>query len=251
MVNFFCRQERSFGLGNFINCTPALKALSDYYKEPIPVLFESIGEGFEDCQFIRHIEKPEGYELFGSYTVNSNIPDWLFIYNEVQSKLGIKLGSIPDSYVDKTEYGSSRSYCVILRGCFSNIPHKVAAKDPGDDIYIEIIRYLHTHSTLKTVFVGTEDDYIRAKTMFDFMGLSLEWNETTLREALSIVNNSKFVIGNDTGLMHAAAALQKPAFCMWVKTNFPKNKAKISGGGMTYSMRDHFPNLKRWINEFI
>ena len=250
MVNFFCRQERSFGLGNFINCTPTLKALSDYYKEPIPVLFESIGEGFEDCPFIRHIDKPEGKELFGSYTVNSSIPDWLFIYNEVQSKLGIKLGPIPDSYVDSPDevFINDNTHITILRGCFSNIPHKVAAKDPGDDIYIEIIRYLHSQTTLKTVFVGTEDDYIRAKNMFDVIGKKLEWEKTTLREALALVKHSKFVIGNDTGLMHAAAALDKKAFCMWKNTNFVKNKTRAT---LFYSMRDHFNNFRPWISGLI
>lgn len=250
MIDFFCRQEKTFGLGNFINCTPTLKALAYYYKEPIPVLFETIGEAFEDCKFIKHIKKPKGKELFGSYTINSQMPDWEFIYKEVQLKLRINLPCIPYSYVDAVEKHVSieNSYYVIVRGCFSNIPHKVSSKDPGDNIYINIIRDLEHRTSIKAVFVGTKDDYNRAKLTFDIIGRRLKWGETTLRDALSLVNSAKFVIGNDTGLVHAAAALNKDTFCMWKKTDKIKNRAR---GEVCYSYSNHFENFRKWISGLI
>ena len=244
MVNFFCRQEKTFGLGNFINCTPTLKALFEYYKEPIPVLFETVGDAFIDCQFIRHIEKPEGKELFGSYTINSSVPDWLYIFNLVQQTLNINLGEVPKSYIDKIDRPIDDNYCVILRGCFSNIPHKVAAKDPGDDIYIRVLDYILHSMDIKIKFVGTYDDYIRNSNVFKHIGKALEWQKTTLRHAILLVNKAKFIIGNDTGLIHAASALGKDAFCMWEKTSFIKNTAR---GEITYSRNNHFENFKKWI----
>lgn len=245
MVDFFCRQERTFGLGNFINCTPTLRALSDYYGQPIPVLFETVGEAFRDCQFIKHIKKPKGKELFGSYDINSRMPDWEFIFKKVENELSIKLGEIPPSYVDNRPFHQSKYYYVVLRGCFSNIPHKISAKDPGNNIYIEIIRHIEQSDSIKPVFVGTHDDYLRNEFVSKIIGRRLEWNKTTLRGALALVSGSAFIIGNDTGLMHAAAALNKKAFCMWERTSFVKNQARNK---IDYSMANHFINFRKWIS---
>jgi ADP-heptose:LPS heptosyltransferase len=35
--------------------------------------------------------------------------------------------------------------------------------------------------------------------------------------------NAKFVIANDTGLAHAAAAMKKKILILWKDTKFPKN----------------------------
>ena len=247
MVDFFCRQEKTFGLGNFINCTPTLMALSKRCGMPIPVYFETIGEAFTNCPFIRHLDKPEGTELFGSYTINSTMPDWEFIFRFVEGALKQRLGEIPGSYIDSVHDSllQDQEYYVILRGCFSNIPHKVSAKDPGDDIYIEIIRYLEQRSNIQPYFIGTYDDYLRNDFVNKVIGKRLKWPKTSIRDALAYVNDAKFVIGNDTGLMHAASALNKKAFCMWQKTNFKKNQARNK---IDYSLNSHFVNFQRWIS---
>lgn len=250
MVNYFCRQERTFGLGNFINCTPTLKALSDFYKEPFPVYFESVGDAFKDSPFIKHLDRPKGFEVFGSYDINSSIPDWHYIFNLVQSKLSVDLGKLPESYIDQPKMPKplNDKYFVVLRGCFSNIPRKVSAKDPGDNVYVQIVRYIQQWSNIKPVFIGTYDDYIRNEFVFKVLGKSLFWPKTDIREALNYVNHAEFVIGNDTGLVHAASAMKKKTLCMWHKTSFVKNKARNE---IDYSFNNHFDNFTQWISGLI
>ena len=143
-----------------------------------------------------------------------------------------------------TPFNPSKPYYVVLRGCFSNIPHKVSAKDPGDEIYIKIIKTIEQSSSVDPMFVGTYDDYQRNKFVFKAIGERLGWGLSSLPYALALVNGAKFVIGNDTGLMHAASALNKNAFCMWKDTNFKKN---IARNHLNYSMDNHFNNFRSWV----
>jgi len=82
-------QQHNFGLGNFINCTPAIKKLSQRLGKPIPVYFDLpfVRDCFLDCEFIHILKtKPKEDPLFTSVLTNTSHntrPDYQFIYHKV------------------------------------------------------------------------------------------------------------------------------------------------------------------------
>ena len=80
-------------------------------------------------------------------------------------------------------------------------------KQWGIKKYIKLIKKINTD----IILLGTEQDSIcfelkqsLNEKVHNFAG------KTSLREALSIIAASKYIIGSDTGLTHAAEALGKP-----------------------------------------
>jgi len=83
-------QDKDHALGNFINCTPTLKALSDYYDARFPVYFETdyVKQCYLDCDFITILNKKPKNILFASSMMNKRIPDWEYIFKEIQRQMG-------------------------------------------------------------------------------------------------------------------------------------------------------------------
>ena len=242
----YCLQKKSFELGNFINCTPTLRSLFERKGKPFPVYFENeyLKQGYENCGFIKILDEPEGQVLFGSNDINDKIPDWKYCYEKVNRITRLN-PIIPHTYIDKVDLMHRRpkfDYCAVIRGCLTDQPNKVIKKDPGDEIYIKIITGLLKFS--EVIFVGTEIDRKRSEKLFNYFGLHLHTYNTCLSDALGLINHSKYVVGNDTGLMHVAGAYQKRAFCMWKDTIFEKNRTPSEQ--ITYSF-DWEKDFKKWI----
>ena len=243
-MTYYVRQVKTFELGNFINCTPTIQALYKQYKRPVPVLFENeyLADVFKDAPFMMEIFKPGGRELFSSKMVNSDIPDWQFIYNNVAQKIGGLPETIPHTYID-SPLNNKSDFVVVVRGCLQ--AWKFSTKDPGDPAYYYLIKHLIDLGH-QVVFVGQESDVSYSQKVFKYFGKALKYSKTTLREAVGLVNSCDFIVGNDTGLMHAAAALKKKAFCMWAKTIFEKNRTP--GDYVTYSFNNYINDFKKWIS---
>ena len=47
----------------------------------------------------------------------------------------------------------------------------------------------------------------------------------SIKDTLAAINNSRFVISNDTGFYHAAGAMSKDSFIIWKDTSLVKNQA--------------------------
>ena len=62
MSNYWILQKKSFGLGNFIMATPALRLLSEGRKEKIKVFFETgtISQLYRNCPYIKILKKRPG-----------------------------------------------------------------------------------------------------------------------------------------------------------------------------------------------
>ncbi len=242
-MNFYCRQANTFELGNFINCTPTLRALYTKYGKPVPVLFENdyLSAVFKKAKFMKRVHRPHGRELVTSKMINNDVPDWQYIYDTTAQTVGGLPGQVPHTYIDQV--GLLFNDVVILRGCLQ--AWKFPTKDPGEPVYFSILqKLLELGYTLR--FVGTESDRKHSKKLFNYFGKRLNYTETTLKEAVACVNSAPFVVGNDTGLMHAAAALRKKAFCMWHHTLFQKNRTP--GDYVKYSFKHHISNFKQWIS---
>lgn len=74
--------------------------------------------------------------------------------------------------------------------------------------YLEIIEKLNSELNLICVLVA-ENKYLKinsSKRIVNLMG------KTSLADVITIINKSKFFIGNDSGLLHLAIAMEIPAF---------------------------------------
>jgi len=225
-------QVKGYGIGNFINCTPTIKYLSNYYKQKIPVYFDNkiIQHMYEQCSFIQIIDQQEADKkrcLFTSALVNGWIPDWKFVFKKVmkRQRIKFKVKDMPHTYVDSYPTPKNyvtKKYVVIIRGMVEYNPYWIKMKDPGDDIYRYIIEQLKKDYSI--VFIGSENDYnhnIRRMEQWCKGGVELN----SIQKSLGLIEGADLVVANDTGMYHAAGALNKKAFVMWKKTLFNKNKS--------------------------
>jgi ADP-heptose:LPS heptosyltransferase len=89
---------------------------------------------------------------------------------------------------------------------------------PHDDYYKEYFAE-NLAGNYTQAFTGSQDDVNRAKGLFDNMPHYLGG----IRLALALIREADYVVANDSGLAHAAAAMKKPMCILWKNTSLPKN----------------------------
>lgn len=250
-MRYYVLQKHNFGIGNFINCTPTIRHVAEHFEEPVPVLFQlpHVAEMYRDTSYIMPVDDPGSrILLFGSNTINQQIPDSQFIYNKVKAQLGMKDWPMHPTHVDRCpkpqaiidEIGDDR-YCVIVRGTAENefsVPGYTERKDPGDDIYRHIIHTIK--KDMRIVFIGTDADYKRwIGTMgiwcFEQPGIFIL---NDIRASLGALRFADLVIANDSGMYHAAGAMNKRMLVLWKDTAFEKNKSP--GKNITFAMKGNW-----------
>jgi ADP-heptose:LPS heptosyltransferase len=242
--DIYIYQNKHYGIGNFINCTPTIIELSKYYDKKIDVLFDldHVAKMYENCKYINIVNRndvSDKYLLFDSGLKNKKIEDWKFIYKSVTRRLNIPTNFIPHTHVDKIDYKPCHEkYCVIIRGSVSD--EWLELKDPGDNIYKTIIKTIG--QSYKIVFVGTNMDYQRCINRMETWCNQPIVILNDMRKTLGVLNNASFVISNDTGMYHASCALNIKTFVLWKDTRFVKNKCP--GPSCTYAFKD------KWSLEF-
>ena len=251
---YFIRQKFGFNIGNFIMCTPVIKALSIHFNQKIKVSFEDpvTAKLFDNCDFIESIKVDRECEcdgvtknvecvvnrvdsgksekltmLFSSATGSLNKPEWLDKWQLVESFFKLDLGPHLNTYVDLYPLPpmlNDNNYCVILRGCAGPVNSlSLPSKDPGDSIYKSILDKLN--NKIKIVFVGNHVDNERfIKRMGQWVNNKVVILDS-IKDTLAAINNSRFVISNDTGFYHAAGAMSKDSFIIWKDTSLVKNQA--------------------------
>jgi len=243
-MTFYIYQDKGYGIGNFINCTPAIQLLSKHFNMKIPVFFENkiVKNMYEECPFIEILEKPIGERLFSSSLVNNEIEDWRYICKYIAKKLNFQNIELPHTYVDvptSSFHLPEKEYCIIARGCAWNpTNHWLPLKDPGEAIYRTTIKLIS--QKYKILIVGSDIDKER---LFCFKDLDVEYRLNNIKETLVLIKNCKFVVSNDTGVYHIAGAMNKPTFIFWKNTNLKKNKSP--GKKCCYSFKEN------WENDFI
>ena len=227
---YYVEQHPSYALGNFINCTPTLRYLAERDGRPVPVLFntEYVKQCFLDCPFIEHIEVPKGKRLFGSEMVcrANTESDYAYIFRQVT---GIEWSEEWHTYVDQPNAPVDFPIPVIVNGSGSEREAYVASKDVGSGPYI---------AAGKALFVGSEADLARNPwaTLF---------HVGDIRQALGYIANAPCIIANDTGLAHAAGAMNKPLLVLWKDTPFPR--CGNPGKNTTYAFGNHVQAVRDFL----
>ena len=216
-------QTHDYGLGNFINLTPTIKLMANHYDKPVPVYFDIgfIRDCFLDCPFINIIvDKPKHNPMFGTSLIDgwNRCPDYLHVYKEITKKLPL-YGDIPHTYVDRCEeIDTPKVNTLFIRGSGLENKHYLALKMPEDEYYKHYFA-ANLAGEYTEAFAGSAQDVERSNGLFDGMTKYV----SGIRYALALIREADFVVANDTGLAHAAGAMNKPMTILWKNTSLPKN----------------------------
>lgn len=235
----YVEQHPDFALGNFIHLTPAIKWFAEKRKMKIPVLFhtEYVKEAFLDCPFIEHIDKPGKMRMFGSNMTNqkNDKPDYEYIFEVLT---GCKWTPKYHTYVDRPEPKES-GYIVLINGSGNNKESYVQSKDVG------AAPYLFAMSKYRTISVGSKSDFDRCPYLYDADDFIVD----DMRNALAYINGATAVIANDTGLYHAAGAMDVPTLALWKNTL--RERCKNAGTRTEYSYDDHIQAIDRFLTKHL
>jgi len=238
-------QHPEFNLGNFINLTPTIRYFSEQEGKPIPVFFatEYVKNCFLDCPFIRILdENPPDGPLFSSSLVNpvNDQPDYQYIFERLTGK---RWEPKWNTYIDRPgKPGKDWDILAVINGSGSESAHYVAKKDPGEMTYRHIQNCAPPQ--IVTFTVGSLKDLSRNPYMLDIADNG-QWGN--IRECLKYINMSTAVIANDTGLAHAAGAMNKPLLVLWKDT--PSIRCKNAGIHTVYSYTDHEKDIETFLNK--
>lgn len=224
----YIHQHRDFALGNFINLTPAIRWLAAKEGAPVKVYFETpyVAECFQDCPFIERIyELPGCGPLLTSGCINpsNEKPDYQYVFEFVTGKPWT-----PDwhTYVDQPT--PEPCEVLLINGSGNNAMHYVQKKDPGEGVYEDAADAARRHG-LRVVACGSFGDLARAPYMARIADDACWGN---MRRTLALIAGARCVIANDTGLAHAAGAMNKPLLMLWKDT--PRERCKNAGQNTRY-----------------
>lgn len=232
-------QQWNFGLGNFIQTTPAIEELSKRNNRAIDVYFDLpfVADCFRDCSFINILDKkPNTKPLFTSVLTGTswnNRPDYQFIYENV---IGEKWDG-QRCYVDEPKnYEIPKvPYVVFVHGSGNESRQYLDTKEVDPATLLSAVNACKTKN-FEVVFTGSINDLTRNTWMQPYAkGIG------KVRHALALISGASLVIGNDTGLIHAAGAMNKKTFVFWKHTQLPR--CMNSGLDCTYLMKSEWDKI--------
>ena len=216
-------QNPDLGLGNFIMVTPAIKKLAEDLGKPVDVYFgtSNIKQCYLDCSFMNHVDSLNNKfplinsNMSGWNTGYKSTPDFKYSFSMVHK---IPWTEKYHTYIDSPqEYDySNQDYLLILNGLGGDVWK--GKKETPEHIH----RFIKQHCDLPMWFTGNQTDLDINSPWMKEIADKIELN--SIRKALAIVRDAKFIIANDTGLAHAAGALNKNILILWKDTPFLKNQ---------------------------
>jgi len=227
------KENKFFALGNFIACTPAIKRMYEKLERRLPTEFttEYTKQCFLDCPYIEIVDKVEN-PIISSNMINrrTTTPDYQHIFKEVT---GEDWTPQYHTYVDNPEPVRTDSYAVVINGLYRHPdgrPGGLKNKKEVDRQTHEMVRDAYTNNL---IFIGSKLDKSEntpwADEVFDECVLG------DIRECLSLINGAEMVFTNDTGLAHAAGAMNKKMLIFWKDSNFLR--ARNPGEHTKYSQK--------------
>lgn len=232
-------QHQDFGLGNFINLTPAIMYLHQQHGERIPVFFATdyVRQCFLEWEAIEILDRmPDTGQLFGSNLVNPNNdkPDYQYVFERITGKpwqpaFHTYIDRVPMTREEMAQFDAP--YLLLINGSGSDAPDYVAAKDPGEKVYRTALQDLRKMFAAKVYAVGSEADARRAPYLAELADGSFFGD---IRQVLKLIGHHgcRGIISNDCGLAHAAGAMNQPLFMLWKNT--PRERCKNAGTNTTY-----------------
>lgn len=247
----------SAGVGNAVEATPLVQAIRTLWPTCHLSFFPPAGDLFSGwCvpdRIIKSLQEIKGEkfdDVFVSYLFEDTRPlktictygkihkpkikfnKWLFkhersYYLDMAKRCGFQ-GDVPPAFVAANRPNilppdSSLRFCIVP--CGKNESKWRYKKWP---FYPELIQLLHAaYPEAQFCIVGTESDDIDLSQVTNTEIIDMR-GQHTLSETAWIMQHSNFVIGNDSGPMHIADAVQAKGFVIFGPTciikNGPRNK---------------------------
>lgn len=258
-LDFYIKQQKGFELGNFIELTPTINILYDYYKKKIPVFFETpyLIELFKNWEKIKIIDEKEVISKKLLIDIPSFLtlkePEYLQIINKILLNVKKELKDIyiryyiPDNPC-KQILPQNNDYVVIAKGC---INHPKAYWAKHKDVGTKIYKYILSKINIPIYAVGNTADYDRdLKKIIEESKKEIITVLDDINSVVKLIRNCKYMIANDTGLYHVAGALNKEVFVIWKDTPLIKNKS--FGKKCFYSLKGNWENdFDYWLNKIL
>ncbi|MGI9190666.1 MAG: glycosyltransferase family 9 protein [Chitinophagaceae bacterium] len=221
----FIYQDPGFALGNFINLTPGIKRLSEIAQTKIDVHFATpfVKACFTDCPFIHFVEELNRPFTYSSRMVNQVIPDYQYCFKNLT---GEDWSKQYHTYIDTAHEipMHQEPYLLLLNGLAGISlndsdpkPFWFGKKEISEAYFIQI----KNQSNLPIYFTGSASDLKQNPWIAQIANKISIGN---IRESLALVRDATKIIANDTGLAHAAGAMNKEMLILWKDTPFEKNK---------------------------
>lgn len=252
------------GIGNVINLTPMIITVKEIYKDAEIDLFtlERNKDVLEGWDIIRKIYNYpdnlptrdydfiiEGMPVVNQYTTSLMKYDKIYKGNyesmrnihEIQAhmnilcQLGVNTSPVAHTYMHIDSKASDLinrtfrgKYIAICAGAKTEwLPQK----QWGFKNFAELIKLLlKAYKNHKIVVIGVDDEkeifkYIKNKRVIDCI------DKYSIQETAAIISKCDFIVGNDTGPMHIASALDIPSYVIFgpgcIHKNRPQNKSKV------------------------
>lgn len=210
------------GLGNFIHQTPAYQRLAEKTGEKVRINFtrDYVRKCFLDCTFIDETQQEGKYKP--DYDINYKLKDYEFCFQEI---VGENYSPKYPIYVDAPSNGTKieGNYIVFTNGAGASTLQYQLDKRMTLQMLCSILDIAVIHN-YKLVFVGDSIDWDVSVSMVSDLQTYVTPIIDDIRDCLYVMNNASLVIANDTGLYHAAAALQKPIVVSNRVPNRPNGK---------------------------
>ncbi len=261
-------QHPNFGLGNFINLTPAIRWLSEQEGRPIPVFFstEYVRQCFIQCPFIEILKKkPNTDPVFSSALTNPNddYPDYWHVFRVITGNHWMpKYHTYVDRVLPEECQTAARWYTnymgypdrmlieeypgslLLINGSGSDEQRYIDSKDVGETPYRHAAKLAAGWTNI--VSCGSYADMKRAPYM---VSIATQGCFGNMRRTLGYLAGAKCVIANDTGLAHAAGALNKPLLVLWKNT--PRERCKNAGTKTQYAYENHMEAIESFLKQHL
>jgi len=163
----------------------------------------------------RYLKKPRWKRFllfrFRKNLFHSNFSQLKLLHQPIAEWMSSKKYPLPELFISEIERKQAEIFLKEKRIVKSYITIIPGAAWPQKrwlvDNYQKLLTDIKKHSNVNFVILGGKNDNICseiAKCDTDYINLQ---GKTSLRESMSIIANSKYVIGADTGFVHAAEAL--------------------------------------------
>jgi ADP-heptose:LPS heptosyltransferase len=222
-------QNKANGLGNFIMATPAIYVLYKQYG-PIPVYFatHSISKLYQNCEFISVLKNRP--KIKPSWTSTRPKRRSHESDSEALCRIVGHCGPVPPTYIDgivtKKLKPKKQQQVAVFHGCLGRAWKD--KKNLGRKIRQLIIKLLLRRNMIP-VILGNSKDRNQYWCNNNLDGCVDYLGKLSLIDSVSVLKQCDFFISNDTGLYHAAGAMEKPGMVIWKATSLIKNKSPFDG----------------------
>lgn len=201
------------GLGNFIHATPALQFISRITNRPVKVQIQNeyIKNCYLDAEFLdfenAYSSDPSDYLQFHEWHPKSLEDDYIYLFREMTGK---EFQFQFPTYIDRPNISriQEKPYLVLLNGGAKSgigyeFPKKMTRK------MLESTLFLADEFNYDVIFLGNDYDLETTQNEMTYFTDYCQVILNDIRFSLSIIDHSALVIANDTGLYHAASAMEK------------------------------------------